>query len=62
MYNYNNMTVIVCSNCNKKLKKGEKKYCEENSILECAECLYRTYSNTRKVTISVKTELSMRER
>jgi DNA-directed RNA polymerase subunit RPC12/RpoP len=43
------MTVINCSACNKKLKKGEKELCEKTNTTECAECSYREMNGTKTI-------------
>lgn len=42
-------SVFNCSNCNKKLKKGERIYCDKNNGTECAECRYHAINGTRTI-------------
>lgn len=44
-----NMTIVKCSNCGKYLYGGDKEYCEENNVTECAECRFHAMNGTRTI-------------
>ena len=46
---YNGFPVVVCSNCNRELKRGEREYCDKHDESECATCCYLRLIDARTI-------------
>ena len=44
-----NMTIFVCSNCNKPVKGGDKEFMEKHNNTECAECRFHAANGSRTI-------------